>query len=87
MENSSSVPWALRKSAEKSSMKQRRELSNVDSNYRIEEFNKPPSRLPGVRSLLPLPSGCLLTGGTDMKIRYWDHLRFPLPHATPFLTP
>ncbi|CAA6654858.1 unnamed protein product [Spirodela intermedia] len=71
-ENSSNVPWALRKPSGKSSMKQAKER-NGDPKYRIDEFNEPPSRLSGVRSLLPLPGGNLLTGGTDLKIRYWDH--------------
>ena len=44
--------------------------------YRIEELADPPPRLPGIRCLLPLPGGDLLTGGTDLKIRYWDQARF-----------
>uniref|UniRef100_A0A0D9VUQ3 non-specific serine/threonine protein kinase n=1 Tax=Leersia perrieri TaxID=77586 RepID=A0A0D9VUQ3_9ORYZ len=43
--------------------------------YRIEELCGPPPRLPGIRSLLPLPGGDLLTGGTDLKIRYWNQAR------------
>ncbi|AQK55820.1 protein kinase family protein / WD-40 repeat family protein [Zea mays] len=43
--------------------------------YRIDELNDPPVRRPGIRSLLPLPGGDLLTGGTDLKIRYWDQAR------------
>uniref|UniRef100_A0A0D9VM64 non-specific serine/threonine protein kinase n=1 Tax=Leersia perrieri TaxID=77586 RepID=A0A0D9VM64_9ORYZ len=43
--------------------------------YRIEELCEPPPRLPGIRSLLPLPGGDLLTGGTDLKIRYWNQAR------------
>ncbi|AQK75788.1 protein kinase family protein / WD-40 repeat family protein [Zea mays] len=43
--------------------------------YRIDELNDPPVRHPGIRSLLPLPGGDLLTGGTDLKIRYWDQAR------------
>ncbi|KAJ4868750.1 protein kinase family protein / WD-40 repeat family protein [Raphanus sativus] len=46
---------------------------NNSSKYRIEELNEPPPRLPGIRSLLPLPGGDLLTGGTDLKIRRWDY--------------
>ncbi|KAG7545737.1 HEAT type 2 [Arabidopsis suecica] len=46
---------------------------NMSSKYRIEELNEPPPRLPGIRSLLPLPGGDLLTGGTDLKIRRWDY--------------
>lgn len=48
----------------------------MSSKYRIEELNEPPPRLPGIRSLLPLPGGDLLTGGTDLKIRRWDYSRF-----------
>lgn len=43
--------------------------------YRIEELADPHPRLPGIRCLLPLPGGDLLTGGTDLKIRYWDQAR------------
>ncbi|CAN8230088.1 unnamed protein product [Cochlearia groenlandica] len=43
------------------------------SKYRMEELNEPPPRLPGIRSMLPLPGGDLLTGGTDLKIRRWDY--------------
>ncbi|ESQ54300.1 hypothetical protein EUTSA_v10024212mg [Eutrema salsugineum] len=46
---------------------------NTSSKYRIKELNEPPPRLPGIRSLLPLPGGDLLTGGTDLKIRRWDY--------------
>lgn len=49
---------------------------NINSKYRIDELNEPAPRLQGIRSLLPLPGGDLLTGGTDLKIRYWDHTRF-----------
>ncbi|KAK2989607.1 hypothetical protein RJ640_027381 [Escallonia rubra] len=45
------------------------------SKYRVDELNEPPPRLPGIRSMLPLPGGDLLTGGTDLKIRLWDHVR------------
>ncbi|XP_074567375.1 serine/threonine-protein kinase VPS15 [Curcuma longa] len=48
---------------------------NINSKYRIDELNEPAPRLQGIRSLLPLPGGDLLTGGTDLKIRYWDHTR------------
>ncbi|EPS67456.1 hypothetical protein M569_07318 [Genlisea aurea] len=44
-----------------------------NSKYRVEELNEAPARLPGIRALLPLPGGDLLTGGTDLKIRRWDH--------------
>lgn len=46
---------------------------NPNFKYRTDELNDPAVRLSGVRSLLPLPGGDLLTGGTDLKIRYWDH--------------
>ncbi|KAK9073744.1 hypothetical protein SSX86_006338 [Deinandra increscens subsp. villosa] len=46
---------------------------NVNLKYREGELNEPPPRSPGIRSLLPLPGGDLLTGGTDLKIRRWDH--------------
>ncbi|XP_044949929.1 translation initiation factor IF-2-like [Hordeum vulgare subsp. vulgare] len=42
---------------------------------KIEELADPPPRLPGIRFLLPLPGGDLLTRGTDLKIRYWDQAR------------
>lgn len=46
---------------------------NVNPKYRADELNEPTPRIPGIRSLLPLPGGDLLTGGTDLKIRCWDH--------------
>ncbi|XP_077247976.1 serine/threonine-protein kinase VPS15-like isoform X1 [Tasmannia lanceolata] len=68
----SDIPWALGRSSSKSSSKQdlRRK---TNPKYRVDELNEPPPRLPGIRSLLPLPGGDLLTGGTDLKIRRWDH--------------
>ncbi|XP_021894882.1 probable serine/threonine-protein kinase vps15 [Carica papaya] len=68
----SDLPWSLARPSGKSSSKAdlRR---NINSRYRVDELNEPPSRLPGIRSLLPLPGGDLLTGGTDLKIRRWDH--------------
>ncbi|XP_024396466.1 serine/threonine-protein kinase VPS15 isoform X3 [Physcomitrium patens] len=46
------------------------------TDYRMEELNEPPPRLPGVRTLLPLSGGAaLLTGGSDCRIRMWDRLR------------
>ncbi|XP_024383874.1 serine/threonine-protein kinase VPS15 isoform X3 [Physcomitrium patens] len=46
------------------------------TDYRMEELNEPPPRLPGVRALLPLSGGAaLLTGGSDCRIRMWDRLR------------
>ncbi|EEC74175.1 hypothetical protein OsI_09285 [Oryza sativa Indica Group] len=53
----------------------RDETRPANYKYRIEELCDPPPRLPGIRSLLPLPGGDLLTGGTDLKIRYWDQAR------------
>jgi hypothetical protein len=47
------------------------------ADFRIEELIDPPPRLPGVRALLPLSGGAgLLTGGSDCRIRMWDHLRY-----------
>ncbi|KAK9090955.1 hypothetical protein Sjap_024132 [Stephania japonica] len=68
----SDLPWALARSSAKSSSKQDVRRS-VNSKYRVDELNEPPPHLPGVRSLLSLPGGDLLTGGTDLKIRHWDH--------------
>ena len=46
------------------------------TDYRMEELNEPPPRLPGVRALLPLSGGlALLTAGSDCQIRMWDRLR------------
>jgi phosphoinositide-3-kinase regulatory subunit 4 len=45
-------------------------------NYRVEELNEPPSRLGGVRALLPLAGGTgVLSGGSDLRVRMWDRLR------------
>lgn len=67
--------WALARPSSKSNS--RPDLRrNVNPRYRVDELNEPPPRLPGIRSLLPLPGGDLLTGGTDLKIRRWDHHRF-----------
>lgn len=64
--------WALARPSSKSNS--RPDLRrNVNPRYRVDELNEPPPRLPGIRSLLPLPGGDLLTGGTDLKIRRWDH--------------
>ncbi|KAJ0091359.1 hypothetical protein Patl1_13370 [Pistacia atlantica] len=70
----SDLPWAFARPSSKSNPKPdlRR---NVNPKYRVDELNEPPPRLPGVRTLLPLPGGDLLTGGTDLKIRRWDHCR------------
>lgn len=73
----SELPWALARPSSKTNSKadSRR---NINFKYRIDELNEPPPRSPGIRSLLPLPGGDLLTGGTDLKIRRWDHCRFLL---------
>ena len=71
----SELPWALARPSSKSNSRPdiRR---NVNPKYRVDELNEPAPRLPGIRSLLPLPGGDLLTGGSDLKIRRWDHYRF-----------
>ncbi|XP_021277127.1 phosphoinositide 3-kinase regulatory subunit 4 isoform X2 [Herrania umbratica] len=68
----SDLPWALARPSTKTNSKSdlRR---NANPKYRVDELNEPPPRLPGIRSLLPLPGGDLLTGGTDLRIRRWDH--------------
>ncbi|XP_072977494.1 serine/threonine-protein kinase VPS15 isoform X1 [Typha angustifolia] len=68
----SNVPRALARPSSKSNSKQDVKRTN-NSKYRIDELNEHSPRFPGTRSLLPLPGGNLLTGGTDLKIRYWDH--------------
>eukprot|EP00268_Persea_americana_P045799 TRINITY_DN4692_c0_g1_i1.p1 TRINITY_DN4692_c0_g1~~TRINITY_DN4692_c0_g1_i1.p1 ORF type:complete len:1544 (+),score=279.50 TRINITY_DN4692_c0_g1_i1:480-5111(+) len=68
----SDIPWALERPTSKSSSKQDLKR-NTNLKYRVDELNEPPPRLTGIRSLLPLPGGDLLTGGTDLKIRRWDH--------------
>lgn len=70
----SEVPWALARPSSKNSKPDMRR--NVNPQYRVDELNEPPPRISGIRSLLPLPGGDLLTGGTDLKIRRWDHYRF-----------
>ncbi|KAJ1400759.1 WD40-repeat-containing domain [Sesbania bispinosa] len=68
----SDLPWALaRPSSKPTSQSDLRR--NINRKYGVDELNEPPPRLPGIRSLLPLPGGDLLTGGTDLKIRRWDH--------------
>ena len=67
----SEIPWALARPTSKPDLRR-----NVNPKYRVDELNEPPPRFPGIRSLLPLPGGDLLTGGTDLKIRRWDHYRF-----------
>lgn len=71
----SDLPWALARPSKKSNPKAdlRR---NISPKYKIDELNEPPPRSPGIRALLPLPGGDLLTGGTDLKIRRWEHSRF-----------
>ncbi|KAA8534941.1 hypothetical protein F0562_029843 [Nyssa sinensis] len=71
---SSDLAWALARPSSKanSNPDPRR---NVNPKYRVDELNEPTPRLPGIRSLLPLPGGDLLSGGTDLRIRRWDHCR------------
>lgn len=68
----SDMPWALAKPSSKPTS-QSDPRRNVNRKYRVNELNEPPPRLPGIRTLLPLPGGDVLTGGTDLKIRRWDH--------------
>ncbi|KAH7675013.1 Non-specific serine/threonine protein kinase protein [Dioscorea alata] len=68
----SHIPRASARPSSKSSSKQDTKR-NSGAKYRIDELNDPSSRHPGIRSMLPLPGGDLLTGGTDLKIRYWDN--------------
>ncbi|CAH1429629.1 unnamed protein product [Lactuca virosa] len=72
----SDMPWALARASTSTSSKTNSKgdsRRNVNYKYRVDELNEPPARSPGIRSLLPLPGGDLLTGGTDLKIRRWDH--------------
>lgn len=78
-ENSES-PWALVRPPGKKSELRR----NINSKYRIDELNEPSPRVPGIRALLPLPGGDLLTAGTDLKVRRWDHCRYSLWHHFAF---
>jgi phosphoinositide-3-kinase regulatory subunit 4 len=73
-ENEAVMPKTPSRPLNKSTTKDARRSGNYK--YRIDELNDPPVRHPGIRSLLPLPGGDLLTGGTDLKIRYWDQARF-----------
>ncbi|KAI3447049.1 hypothetical protein Pfo_003714 [Paulownia fortunei] len=66
------LPWALARPSSKTNTKSDLRRS-INSKYRIDELNEPSPRVPGIRALLPLPGGDLLTGGTDLKIRRWDH--------------
>ncbi|KAG9157708.1 hypothetical protein Leryth_021228 [Lithospermum erythrorhizon] len=66
------TPWALARQSHKGNSKADLKR-NINSKYRVDELNDLPPRLPGIRALLPLPGGDLLTGGTDLKIRRWDH--------------
>ncbi|XP_034577641.1 serine/threonine-protein kinase VPS15 isoform X2 [Setaria viridis] len=72
-ENEAVMPKTPSRPLNKSTTKDVRRPGNYK--YRIDELNDPPVRHPGIRSLLPLPGGDLLTGGTDLKIRYWDQAR------------
>ncbi|KAJ0965888.1 hypothetical protein J5N97_027026 [Dioscorea zingiberensis] len=68
----SNIPRSLARPSGKSSSKHDAKR-NSGAKYRIDELNDRSSRHPGIRSMLPLPGGDLLTGGTDLKIRYWDN--------------
>ncbi|GJZ99396.1 hypothetical protein Tco_0671947 [Tanacetum coccineum] len=48
-------------------------IRSVHYKYRVNELNEPSLRCPRICSLLPLPGGDPLTGGTELKIRRWDH--------------
>jgi phosphoinositide-3-kinase, regulatory subunit 4 len=74
VENEAVMPKAPSRLLNKSITRDVRRAGNYK--YRIEELNDPPVRRPGIRSLHPLPGGDLLTGGTDLKIRYWDQARY-----------
>ncbi|GLU09948.1 hypothetical protein SLE2022_267830 [Rubroshorea leprosula] len=68
----SDLPWALARPSNRTNSKSDFR-QNAIPKYKVDELNEPPSRLPSIRSLLPLPGGDLLTGGTDLRIRRWDH--------------
>lgn len=68
----SDLPWALARPSSKLNSKSDLKRNAIPK-YRVDELNEPPSRLHGIRSLLPLPGGDLITGGTDLRIRRWDH--------------
>ncbi|KAL5572531.1 hypothetical protein UlMin_022128 [Ulmus minor] len=68
----SDLPWALARPSSRTNSKTDARR-NVNPKYRVDELHEPPPRLPGIRSMLPLPGGDLLTGGTDLKIRRWEH--------------
>ncbi|XP_050216834.1 serine/threonine-protein kinase VPS15 isoform X1 [Mercurialis annua] len=68
----SNMPWALAEPSDKANCRPDTRR-NVNPKYRVDELNDPPPRHPGIRSMLPLPGGDLLTGGTDLKIRRWDY--------------
>ncbi|GLJ26656.1 hypothetical protein SUGI_0518430 [Cryptomeria japonica] len=73
----SEIPAALARSSQ-STLKSGVALRSkrmANSKYGVDELNEPPPRLPGIRSLLPLSGGDLLTGGTDLRIRLWNHFR------------
>lgn len=78
------LPWALTRPSSKSQHKSDLQR-NMNPKYRVDQLNEAPPRLPGIRSLLPLPGGDLLTGGTDLKIRRWDHCRFLFEFFPPLI--
>ncbi|EFJ32769.1 hypothetical protein SELMODRAFT_230900 [Selaginella moellendorffii] len=64
-------PWGRR-----TGPKQQHQEASKLSDYKVEELSDPPPRIPGVRALLPTTAGAsVITGGTDCRIRLWDHLR------------
>ncbi|KAJ9538867.1 hypothetical protein OSB04_031600 [Centaurea solstitialis] len=69
----SDLPRALTRPSSKTNPKGVEARRSANYKYRVDELNEPPPRSPGIRSLLPLPGGDLLTGGSDLKIRRWDH--------------
>lgn len=70
------LPAALSQPLSSSQSRQVLNSAVKPADYRIEELNEPPPRLPGVRAMLPLSGGAaLLTGGSDCRIRMWDRLK------------
>lgn len=46
--------------------------SEANSRCALDQVNSPAARLAGVRALLPLSGGQLLSAGSDRTIRYWE---------------